>query len=141
MVATATVAGVPVKSSHVTRPGDVIVLEDDDTPIADAGEIEAPFIESGATLPPILYEDDQLMVLNKPRGLAVHPARANVRRRWSICYARRATRYRLCGPPDRAGIVHRLDKDTTGLILALQDGHGALEAGGGLRRAARHQDV
>jgi 23S rRNA pseudouridine1911/1915/1917 synthase len=62
----------------------------------------------------IVYEDDALLVVNKPAGLVVHPAAGN----WSgtllngLLYRYPA----LAGVP-RAGIVHRLDKDTSGLMV------------------------
>ncbi len=66
----------------------------------------------------VLYEDDHLAVINKPAGLVVHPAPGN----WSGTLAHAiAHRYGILDNPDiidaqRAGIVHRLDKDTTGVI-------------------------
>ncbi len=62
----------------------------------------------------IVYEDDHIIVINKPRGLVVHPAAGN----WSGTMLN-ALLYHF---PDiasvpRAGIVHRLDKDTTGLMV------------------------
>ena len=62
----------------------------------------------------IVYEDDALMVLNKPAGLVVHPAAGN----WSgtLLNALLFHRPQLKEVP-RAGIVHRLDKDTSGLLV------------------------
>lgn len=62
----------------------------------------------------IQYEDEQLLVVNKPAGLVVHPAAGN----WSGTL-QNALLYHdagLCAVP-RAGIVHRLDKDTSGLMV------------------------
>jgi 23S rRNA pseudouridine1911/1915/1917 synthase len=74
---------------------------------------------SGEAIPlEIIYEDDALLALNKQPGLVVHPAAGH----WSgtlvnalihHCGARLAGR----GGPERLGIVHRLDKDTSGVIL------------------------
>ena len=66
----------------------------------------------------ILYEDDWLAVINKPPGMVVHPARGH----WSGTLAS-ALQYHLgpklseSGGPTRPGIVHRLDRDTSGVIL------------------------
>ena len=62
----------------------------------------------------IVFEDEQLLVLNKPAGLVVHPAAGN--------YSGTLLNALLNHAPDlvhvpRAGIVHRLDKDTTGLMV------------------------
>jgi 23S rRNA pseudouridine1911/1915/1917 synthase len=62
----------------------------------------------------IAYEDDHLLVIDKPAGLVVHPARGH----------RTGTLAQLLGPvtaggpdPQRAGIVHRLDRNTSGLLV------------------------
>lgn len=66
----------------------------------------------------VLYEDDWLAVVNKPPGMVVHPARGN----WSGTLAS-ALQHRFAGElssvggPTRPGIVHRLDRDTSGVIL------------------------
>ncbi len=66
----------------------------------------------------ILYEDDWLVVVNKPPGMVVHPARGH----WSGTLAS-ALQYHfgqslsMTGGPSRPGIVHRLDRDTSGVIL------------------------
>jgi len=63
----------------------------------------------------ILYEDEHLLVLDKPAGLVVHPAAGN----WSGTLLNGLLAYHgaAAGLP-RAGIVHRLDKDTSGLMVA-----------------------
>jgi 23S rRNA pseudouridine1911/1915/1917 synthase len=66
----------------------------------------------------ILYQDDHLVVVNKPPGMVVHPARGH----WSGTLAS-ALQYHFgpglssSGGPTRPGIVHRLDRDTSGAIL------------------------
>ena len=62
----------------------------------------------------IVYEDSDLLVLNKPAGLVVHPAAGN--RSGTLLNGLLAYRPALAGIP-RAGIVHRLDKDTSGLMV------------------------
>jgi len=66
----------------------------------------------------IRYEDDYLLILNKPAGLVVHPAAGN----WSgtLMNALLAHNEHQNELP-RAGIVHRLDKDTTGLMMVAKD--------------------
>jgi 23S rRNA pseudouridine1911/1915/1917 synthase len=62
----------------------------------------------------IVYEDDTILVINKPCGLVVHPAAGN----WSGTLLNALLHYlpQLTDVP-RAGIVHRLDKDTSGLLV------------------------
>ena len=62
----------------------------------------------------IVFEDDSLIVINKPAGMVVHPAAGN----WSGTLQNALLHYlpALDGVP-RAGIVHRLDKDTSGLMV------------------------
>jgi 23S rRNA pseudouridine1911/1915/1917 synthase len=70
----------------------------------------------------ILYEDDWLVVINKPAGMVVHPARGH----WSGTLAS-ALQYHFgsklstTGGPTRPGIVHRLDRDTSGVILVARN--------------------
>ncbi|WP_269532764.1 23S rRNA pseudouridine(1911/1915/1917) synthase RluD [Chitinimonas sp. BJYL2] len=79
----------------------------------------APSAEDNAFAPeaidfPVVHEDDTLIVIDKPAGLVVHPAAGN----WSGTLLNGLLhRYpELAGVP-RAGIVHRLDKDTSGLMV------------------------
>ena len=62
----------------------------------------------------VVYEDDDILVINKPRGLVVHPGAGNPD--GTILNAL-LYRYPEIGDVPRAGIVHRLDKDTTGLMV------------------------
>jgi 23S rRNA pseudouridine1911/1915/1917 synthase len=65
----------------------------------------------------VVYEDDDLVVVNKAAGMVVHPAPGN----WSGTLVNalmgRGGELSDAGDEDRAGIVHRLDKDTSGLLL------------------------
>ncbi|NUQ61335.1 MAG: RluA family pseudouridine synthase [Pirellulales bacterium] len=79
----------------------------------------------------ILYEDDWLIVVNKPPGMVVHPARGH----WSGTLAGALQfhfggKLSTLGGPTRPGIVHRLDRDTSGVILVAKNdvAHGKLAA-------------
>jgi 23S rRNA pseudouridine1911/1915/1917 synthase len=70
----------------------------------------------------ILYEDESLAVVNKPPGMVVHPARGH----WSGTLAgalqfRFGSALSASGGPTRPGIVHRLDRDTSGAILVARN--------------------
>jgi 23S rRNA pseudouridine1911/1915/1917 synthase len=77
----------------------------------------------------ILFEDDSLVVVNKPPGMVVHPARGH----WSGTLASAlqfhfGSTLSTSGGPSRPGIVHRLDRDTSGVILVARNdvAHGKL---------------
>ncbi|NOU00286.1 MAG: RNA pseudouridine synthase, partial [Gallionella sp.] len=74
---------------------------------------EQPYLAEDIALD-IVYEDDALMVVNKPAGLVVHPGSGN----WEGTLLNALLHYspQLEDVP-RAGIVHRLDKDTSGLMV------------------------
>ena len=96
-----------VKPSARVKAADVGSIELRPTPQSQAFKPEAMDLD-------VVFEDDYLMVLNKPAGLVVHPAPGN----WSGTLlngllARDPRAFEL----PRAGIVHRLDKDTSGLMV------------------------
>ncbi|MGZ5356135.1 MAG: RluA family pseudouridine synthase [Solirubrobacterales bacterium] len=74
--------------------------------------------------PRILFEDDQIIVLDKPAGLVVHPAPSHRGPTLADWLGERAGG----GEPERRGIVHRLDKDTSGLMVVARTeaAHGEL---------------
>ena len=65
---------------------------------------------------PILYEDDDIIVINKPFGLVVHPGAGN--EKVTVVSALLShTNLSPIGAPDRPGVVHRLDKETSGIMV------------------------
>ena len=98
---------VATKASQKVKAGDTLRLELKPTPQSQAFKPEA--VEFG-----IAFEDDHLMVVNKPAGLVVHPAPGN----WSGTLLNGLLAHDPCFlAVPRAGIVHRLDKDTSGLMV------------------------
>jgi 23S rRNA pseudouridine1911/1915/1917 synthase len=93
--------------------------------LGDEIEIEVPDREAAARLVPepdvafpVVYEDDDLLVIDKPAGLVVHPGSGQ--RTGTLVHGllARYPEIAAVGPdPSRPGIVHRLDKGTTGLLL------------------------
>ncbi len=72
----------------------------------------------------IIYEDQHLLVVNKPAGMVVHPAHQN----WSGTLVNALTYHfqnlpELPGNNGRPGLVHRIDKDTSGLLVIAKDEH------------------
>jgi 23S rRNA pseudouridine1911/1915/1917 synthase len=74
----------------------------------------------------IAYEDEHLLVVDKGPGLVVHPARGHREDTLSQLLAESAAG----GDPERAGIVHRLDRDTSGLLIVsrTEEAHRLLQA-------------
>ncbi|WP_044302974.1 RluA family pseudouridine synthase [Rhodopirellula sallentina] len=69
----------------------------------------------------ILYEDDGMVVINKPAGMVVHPARGNWTGTLTSALAFRFQSLSDVGGPTRPGIVHRLDRDTSGVIVVAKN--------------------
>ena len=67
---------------------------------------------------PVVYVDDDVIVIDKPAGLVVHPGAGNQTGTLAQGLLARFPEIGAVGEPNRPGIVHRLDKDTSGLMLA-----------------------
>lgn len=108
---------VPVKSNYKVKPNDVVSV------VMDRPRRELEIIPEDISLD-VVYEDDDLMVINKPPGLVVHPGFGNFQGTMVNAVA-----YRLKDTPDydakdpRLGIVHRIDKDTSGLIVVAKNAY------------------
>jgi 23S rRNA pseudouridine1911/1915/1917 synthase len=83
----------------------------------------------------ILYEDEHLLVIDKGPGVVVHPGRGHRERTLSQMLAGKAAG----GEPERAGIVHRLDRDTSGLLVVArsEEAHRRLQGAMGRREIER----
>lgn len=104
------VNGKPEKASYKTKLSDKIIVE----------EVVAKEIELKAQDIPVdvIYEDEDIIVVNKPKGMVVHPANGNpdgtlVNAIMNICKDSLSG----IGGEIRPGIVHRIDKDTSGLLI------------------------
>ncbi len=103
-----------LKASYRVEPGDEIVVH---IPPPLPTEIQPEPIPLD-----IIYEDEDLLVINKPAGMVVHPAPGRVHRTGTLVNAILAhTPDLLIGGEQRPGIVHRLDKDTSGVILVAKN--------------------
>lgn len=101
----------PVKSNYKVRPNDVVTLMLD-RPRHDTS-IEAEDIPLD-----VVYEDSQLMVVNKPAGLVVHPGVGNFTGTLVNALAWHLRDVEGYDPNDpEVGLVHRIDKDTSGLLV------------------------
>ncbi|MEM6470969.1 MAG: RluA family pseudouridine synthase [Planctomycetota bacterium] len=105
----ATVDGRVVKPSFKLRGGQVIRFE---LPPEFSDEVVPENIPLD-----LLYEDDGFVVVNKPPGMVVHPARGHWQGTLTSALAYRFQSLSDIGGPTRPGIVHRLDRDTSGVIV------------------------
>lgn len=102
---------VPVKSNYKVKPLDVITI------VMDRPRRELEIIPEDIPLN-IVYEDNDLMVINKPAGMVVHPGHGNYTGTLVNAIA-----FHLKDSPEydakdpRLGLVHRIDKDTSGLLV------------------------
>jgi 23S rRNA pseudouridine1911/1915/1917 synthase len=101
------------KASYQIAPRDMITVR---IPRFVPLEVEAENIPLN-----VIYEDDDLIVINKPPGLVVHPAVGNRTGTLVNALAHRCTTLSNVGGEYRPGIVHRLDKDTSGAIIAAKN--------------------
>ena len=69
----------------------------------------------------ILYEDDYLIVINKPKGMLVHPTQTETSGTLVNALMYHCKQLSNLNGDERPGIVHRLDKDTSGLLVAAKD--------------------
>jgi 23S rRNA pseudouridine1911/1915/1917 synthase len=122
------VDGRAVLKSHVVAAGEEVVVTPPSRPVAAVEVVPAPFT--------VAWEDEHLLIVDKPAGVVVHPARGHRTGTLSQALAGRAAGGE---DPGRAGIVHRLDRDTSGLLVVARtdDVHRALKAELSARRLRR----
>ena len=110
------------KANYKTRLGDVITIS---RPAPVATHVEAEDIPL-----PIVYEDADVLVINKPRGMVVHPAPGAEHGTLVNAVLAHADDLSGIGGELRPGIVHRLDKDTGGLLVVAKNdaAHHSLQA-------------
>ena len=113
-----TINGFTVRPSQKIRPGDRLELN---IPRPDPLELQPESIPFD-----ILYEDEWLLVLDKPVGLVVHPAPGH----WSgtlvnalLYHFRNTGGLSTIGGKERPGLVHRLDKETSGVMVIAKTDH------------------
>jgi 23S rRNA pseudouridine1911/1915/1917 synthase len=103
-----------VKQNYKVQPGDIIEAT---IPIAPRPEEAEP-----EEIPlNIVYEDDYLLIVNKPAGMVAHPAYANYTGTLVNALLYHSQNLSNLNEPGRPGIVHRIDKDTSGLLVVAKD--------------------
>lgn len=106
-----TLNGKKVKAGEVLSPGDIIFYPE--------VELTVPVKDGVAPVLDVVYEDDDLLVINKPAGLLVHEALKDESRATVVdgLLERHPEIADIGDDPSRPGIVHRLDKDVSGLMV------------------------
>lgn len=107
------VNGVAKKKNYILQNGDEIEIN---LPKPQLLKVEAENLDIE-----IVYEDDYLAVVNKPRGMVVHPAPGNYSGTMVNALLYRLDTLSNINGVIRPGIVHRLDKDTTGLLVVAKN--------------------
>lgn len=104
-----TVGGRAAKPSTVLRDGDCVLVE---LPRCEDTDIRPEKLDI-----PVVYEGDAVVVVDKPAGVLTHPTshdrRGTLVNALLYCYPELES----VGPPERRGVVHRLDRDTSGLVV------------------------
>ena len=102
------ISGVRVSPSHKPRAGDRVTAH-----------LPEPGLQPEDISVPIIFEDKHLLVVDKPAGLVVHPGAGNA----SGTLVNALLEHGISGGPDpeRPGVVHRLDRDTSGLMVLAKD--------------------
>lgn len=108
-----TVNGNPSKANYVTHAGDVVIISIEE----ESTDLQPEDLHLN-----VLYCDDFLIVVNKPAGMVVYPAAGHSNGTLMNGIAFHAAKLASVGGPLRPGVVHRLDKDTSGvMVVALDD--------------------
>lgn len=103
----------PVKKSYLLKEGDIITIP--------TLEVEQYSLEPINMNLEIVYEDDDVLVVNKPNGLVVHPAPGNYTNTLVNGLLYHAKTLSNVNGEFRPGIVHRIDADTTGLLMVAKN--------------------
>lgn len=107
------VNGLPVKSSRRLRVNDVLAVRLPQLPDSSLPPEDIPL--------DVLYEDDALVVINKPPGMIVHPGKGNYGGTLAAALQFHFDRLSDIAGKTRPGIVHRLDRDTSGVLVIAKD--------------------
>ena len=122
------VNGKPAKSSQKLRGGELIAVRAHPRP--------APRAEAEAIPLDVLYEDDDVIAINKPAGMIVHAGAGAISGTLVNALLGRGQALSQAGDPLRPGIVHRLDKETSGIILVAKNDAAHAKLGEAFRQRA-----
>jgi len=103
-----------VKANYIVKPLDEILVIQPISPRPEEVEPENIPLD-------IVYEDENLLVVNKPAGMVAHPAYANYTGTLVNALLHHTNKLSKVNESFRVGIVHRIDKDTSGLLIVAKD--------------------
>ncbi len=103
-----------VRSSYLVQPEDIIEASHPVTPHPEKAEPEDIPLD-------IVYEDEYLIIVNKPAGMVAHPAYSNYTGTLVNALLHHSSKLSDVNEPGRPGIVHRIDKNTSGLLVVAKD--------------------
>lgn len=109
----ALVGGAPAKAHHMVAEGEVVEVTMPDPRAVTIGPEDLPL--------DIVYEDADVVVVNKPAGMVVHPAPGNPSGTLLNALLHRSTSLSGIGGALRPGVVHRIDKGTSGLLVVAKN--------------------
>lgn len=107
------VNGKSIKNSYVVKMNDLIIIDDNE-------EENIELLPENINLD-IVYEDEYLLVVNKPSGMVVHPGCGNYNHTLVNALMYHCNKLSSVNGSIRPGIVHRIDADTSGLLLVAKD--------------------
>ncbi|MCX6152309.1 MAG: RluA family pseudouridine synthase [Ignavibacteriales bacterium] len=108
------VNNIPAKANYKVSPLDIIDVEIPISPRPENTEPEEIPLD-------IIYEDDYLIIVNKAAGMVAHPAYANYTGTLVNALLHHSKKLSGLNEPSRPGIVHRIDKDTSGILVVAKD--------------------
>jgi 23S rRNA pseudouridine1911/1915/1917 synthase len=109
-----TVNNLPIKANYKISPRDIIEVEIPVAPRPEETEAEEIPLD-------IVFEDDYLIIVNKPAGMVAHPAYSNYTGTLVNALLYHTGKLSNLNEPGRPGIVHRIDKNTSGLLVVAKD--------------------
>jgi 23S rRNA pseudouridine1911/1915/1917 synthase len=122
------VDGCSAKGSYKLRGGEKISVQITERP---------PIVAKAEAIPlEVLYEDDDVIAINKPAGMTVHAGAGAISGTLVNALLGRGQALSQCGDPLRPGIVHRLDKETSGIILVAKNDAAHAKLGEAFRQRA-----
>ncbi len=124
--------GKEAKASLKVKLGQKVECEEYESPVSDLAPEDIPL--------DIVYEDSSLMVINKPAGLVVHPGNGNEKGTLVNALLFHQKKLAPSLDPTRPGIVHRIDKDTSGLLVVAKTEEALLFLQNQLKDHAMHRE-
>lgn len=126
-----TADGKSLGKNYKIKPGDniaVLIPEEDNTPMPQDIALD------------IIYEDNSIAIINKPKGLVVHPAAGNKENTLvNALLNHYGDNLSRLGGSERPGIIHRLDKETSGILIAAKTDEAHLKLAGQLKDNSMHR--